>query len=190
MEINKKILDTIIEKSSLLFNNNFAEKRTTLCFTGQRPKSLPTNELDKKMSEKYVYIIKKLNELIIESIENGYTYFISGLAQGIDLLASELVLSLKQYYPFLVLECAIPFLNQFSEYSPSEKERYFNIIRNADFVTLVSKEHSSTVYMRRNKYMVDKSSKVLAVWNGNKGGTYNTLEYAKKKGVACQIVYF
>jgi len=34
----------------------------------------------------------------------------------------------------------------------------------------------------RNKYMVDKSDLILAVWNGNKkGGTWDTIKYALKK---------
>ena len=36
--------------------------------------------------------------------------------------------------------------------------------------------------MKRNKYMVDKSDIVVAVWNGSKGGTANTVKYAKQSG--------
>ena len=33
----------------------------------------------------------------------------------------------------------------------------------------------------RNRYMVDNSDLVIAVWNGTKGGTCNCVKYAKKK---------
>ncbi len=33
----------------------------------------------------------------------------------------------------------------------------------------------------RNKYMVNNSDYVLAVWNGSSGGTYNCIKYAKKQ---------
>ena len=36
--------------------------------------------------------------------------------------------------------------------------------------------------MKRNIYMVDKSSLVVAVFNGEKGGTKNTVDYAVKNG--------
>jgi hypothetical protein len=36
--------------------------------------------------------------------------------------------------------------------------------------------------------MVDHSSLVIAVFNGERGGTKNTLDYAKRKGVACIII--
>ena len=39
--------------------------------------------------------------------------------------------------------------------------------------------------MRRNQYMVDRSSRLIAVYNGvPKGGTCQTLRYAMKRGVA------
>ena len=34
--------------------------------------------------------------------------------------------------------------------------------------------------------MVDRSDKVIAVYNGTRGGTYNTIKYAEKKNI--QIV--
>lgn len=35
--------------------------------------------------------------------------------------------------------------------------------------------------LERNRYMVDKSDYVFAIWNGErKGGTWYTMEYAKK----------
>ena len=35
---------------------------------------------------------------------------------------------------------------------------------------------------KRNVYMVDHSDYVVAVWDGTRSGTGNTVEYAKTKG--------
>ena len=35
---------------------------------------------------------------------------------------------------------------------------------------------------KRNEYMVDLADKVIAVWNGSTGGTYNCVKYAEKCG--------
>ena len=35
--------------------------------------------------------------------------------------------------------------------------------------------------MRRNRYMVDNSSVVIAAFNGSSGGTLNTILYAMRK---------
>ena len=37
--------------------------------------------------------------------------------------------------------------------------------------------------MRCNVWMVDRSNLIIAVFNGQKSGTKNTLDYAKRKGV-------
>ena len=48
--------------------------------------------------------------LIVRMIEEeGVTHFISGMAQGVDLYAAEIVLELKEQYPQITLECAIPY---------------------------------------------------------------------------------
>ena len=39
------------------------------------------------------------------------------------------------------------------------------------------------LYRDRNYYMVDRSSILLAVFNGSAGGTMNTILYAKRKGL-------
>ena len=38
-------------------------------------------------------------------------------------------------------------------------------------------------YQVRNEWMVDRSARVIAVFNGEPSGTKNTVVYAKKKGV-------
>ena len=42
--------------------------------------------------------------------------------------------------------------------------------------------------MTRNKWMVDHSSLVLAVSNGEKGGTRNTIDYARKQGIEVRLI--
>lgn len=35
---------------------------------------------------------------------------------------------------------------------------------------------------KRNEYMVDLADRVIAVWDGSKGGTANCIKYAEKVG--------
>ena len=79
----------------------------TCCFTGHRPKSLPFGY------DEGAEGCKRLKALLTESIEkqiteNGVTHFISGMAMGVDIYAAEAVLELKEKYPHITLECAIP----------------------------------------------------------------------------------
>ena len=40
----------------------------------------------------------------------------------------------------------------------------------------------------RNKYMVDHSAVVIAVWNGKPSGTGNTIRFAKERGCKIKII--
>ena len=61
------------------------------------------------------------------------------------------------------------------------KKRYQNILVNADVVNILFSGYSPWCMGRRNRYMVDKSEKLLAIWNASeKSGTYNTIRYANK----------
>ena len=45
----------------------------------------------------------------------------------------------------------------------------------------ISKEYEKDCMLMRNKFMVDNSDFVIAMWDGRKrGGAYHTLNYAKK----------
>lgn len=52
-----------------------------------------------------------------------------------------------------------------------------------NLVKTLSMEYSETAYQERNQWMVDHSSKVIAVYDGKAGGTRNTISYARKNKV-------
>ena len=149
------------------------------CFTGHRP-----NKLDYSENE-----IKPLLETAIDNaISDGYITFITGMAEGVDIWAAEIVLEKKKENKELHLICAVPhpgFEKRRSEY---ETERYENIIKNADYVTTISENYYRACYQKRNIWMVNHSSLVIAVFNGTASGTKNTVDYAEKIGVYVENV--
>lgn len=159
----------------------------TCCFTGHRPKSLPFG-YDEGAED-----CKRLKALLTESIkkqitENGVTHFISGMAMGVDIYAAEAVLELKKKYPHITLECAIPCETQANRWSEGWRNRYFDIIYRSDDAQTLQTHYTSDCMMKRNKYMVDNSDVVIAVWNGKKSGTGNTVDYALKNGKKVIII--
>ena len=52
------------------------------------------------------------------------------------------------------------------------------MLRAADAVYYISDSYSRPVYQRRNEWMVDRSSLLIAAYTGASGGTSNTIEYA------------
>ncbi|MBQ8133682.1 MAG: DUF1273 family protein [Clostridia bacterium] len=158
----------------------------TCCFTGHRPQKLPfhSNENDKRCMKLKVMIRKEIKTLIVEK---SIKHFISGMAIGTDIIFAEIVLEMKKNYD-ITLECAIPCRNQSDKWTIQQKERYTKILLQADIVTYLQNDYTKDCMQKRNEYMVDKSEYVIAVWNGSKSGTANTIKYARKKNKSIIII--
>lgn len=151
----------------------------TVCFTGHRPQSIPY--LWDETSAQSLKLKSKLEKAIVYLIENkGVTHFISGMALGVDMIAAEIVLDLKKKYPNITLECAIPCETQANKWTVKYRDRYFSIIEKSDKETLLQTHYTADCMHKRNRYMVDKSDYVIAVWNGSPSGTGKTVLYAKE----------
>ena len=144
------------------------------CFTGHRPDKLELGEKEIK---------PMLEKAIDNAIANGYVTFITGMARGTDIWAAEIVLERKKINKELHLICALPHPNFESRRSITEKMRFNKIIKNADLVKEINNHYFTGCYQVRNEWMVDRSNLVIAVFNGQKSGTKNTVDYAKRKDV-------
>lgn len=162
-------------------------KENTCCFTGHR-----SSALSWKYEEggfKFSFFKRKLKKSIKQAIADDYIHFISGMALGVDMIVANLVLELKTKYPDIPLECAIPCLNQATKQIDSSILRYQNIQQEADKVTIVSDSlYYNGCMPKRNKYMVDHSSRIIAVFNGKQGGTAQTIRMAENAGLSVVII--
>ena len=65
----------------------------------------------------------------------------------------------------------------------SEQKRYRSILRQAEEVIYVNREYTSDCMLARNRYLVEHSSVLLAVYNGAyRSGTGMTVRYATQLG--------
>ena len=135
------------------------------CVTGHR--DIPADKVE--------YVKRKLKEEIEAAIEDGFTTFITGMAEGVDLLFAELVIEQKSQHLGLFLQAAIPYNNRMKSTDPLFRKCF----ENCDGVHIQQTEYSSDCFMNRNRYMVSLSSRVIAVYDGReKGGTLFTMRYA------------
>ena len=151
------------------------------CFTGNRPIKLPWGNREEDI--RCASLKERLYREVETLIKEGYTLFISGMAQGSDIYFAEIVLELRSKYPLVKLECAIPCPEQANGWGKEQKIRYNNILEEADYHTIVSQEYSKGCMFKRNRYMVDKSSCIISVCYTETGGTASTVSYARKKGL-------
>lgn len=172
----------------------FGKKKATekcepvMCaFTGHRPQrfKFKYNENDPDC-----IMLKNILRAEIERlIDQGVNYFISGMALGVDMWAAEIVLELKKIGHNIKLECAIPCVDQDIKWIESSRRRYAAILKRADKVEYVGREYTPDCMMKRNRYMIDHSNYVIAVYDGGySGGTAATVRYATQKGIKSIVI--
>ena len=152
----------------------------SLCCTGHRPNKFPwqygNNKEKQTLYENELY--KRLEKYITD---NAVSDFISGMALGADMDFALTVLLLRKKYPCIRLHCVIPCRDQTQLWKEPYITIYKTILQQADSAITLSESYTRTCMLERNRYMVDRSEFVFAVWNGiHKGGTWYTIEYAKK----------
>lgn len=139
------------------------------CFSGHRPQKLRRSEKEIKAD---------LETAIQHAITDGYTTFITGMAYGVDIWAGQLVVQLRKNNPALHLIAAVPFRGFEDRWSSDWKRAYQELLEQADLVKYIFPGYNAGAYQRRNEWMVDHSSRVIAVFNGEPSGTKNTIDYA------------
>ena len=152
-------------------------KDTTACLTGHRPKSLPWGYNEAK--ESCIKFKQDLAKIFEGAIRYGLTTFLTGMAEGFDMIGTEVLLKII---------AVVPCVGQELKWKPSQQNRYNNILNQCDNVIILSSYYTASCMNDRNKYMVDNSSVCIACWNGKPSGTRNTLLYAKETKCKVKII--
>ena len=158
-----------------------SRREQTCCFTGHRPEKLPWGR--DESDPRCLMLKQRLRDVIEESYRDGMRHFICGMARGCDFYFAEIVLELRRNHPEITLEAAIPCASQSHGWRREEQLRWQTILAACDLETLVQEQYDPGCMLRRNRYMVDYSALVIAVYDGSDGGTRRTLEYAIRQKV-------
>ena len=155
------------------------EESLTCCFTGHRPDKLPwgLDEQDPRCAALKRSLARELERLR----RRGFCHFISGMAMGCDFYFAEAALALREAYPGITVEGAVPCPTQPQRWPEALRRRWREILDRCDLETVVQQDYDRWCMFRRDRYMVDRSAAVLAVFDGTPGGTQYTLNYAMDK---------
>ena len=159
-------------------------RQESCCFTGHRPGKLPWGH--REQDPRCLDLKKRIKDAIEAAYEEGYRHFLCGMAMGCDLYFCEEVLALRQGHPEITLEAAIPCPTQAQAWPAQQRQRYERLVAACDLETMVSSQYTPTCMQRRDRYMVDHASLLIAAFDGSAGGTRYTMEYAMRRGL--QIV--
>lgn len=136
------------------------------CGTGHRPNKLGG------YSDSVANVISSVAKSAIILSES--TKIISGMALGWDqALAHEAILL---NIPFIA---AVPFRGQEKRWPSYAQEYYYKLLSKAERIEYISMTYTPSCMNERNKWMVDNSEGVLALYNGTPSGTRNCVEYAR-----------
>lgn len=144
----------------------------TCCFTGHR-------QLSPKEEEA---LHPALARCVADLVSRGVTDFLCGGAVGFDCLAAEEVLLLRHTANNVRLILVQPCRMQDRYYSFLDKAHYQAVFSAADEIVTLAEHYYHGCMHVRNRYMVDRSSVVVAYCTRTAGGTYYTVRYAEKMG--------
>jgi len=156
-------------------------KEKTACFSGHRSERLPKYADDLEMLRVRLY------EEIDKAVDYGIDTFIFGACYGFDLICAEMVLLrqkvIKQSDPKRIrLIAALPFEEQATKWNERDRELYFETLPKCDEVITISTKFNMNCYRKRNRFMVDNSSRLISYYDGGRSGTGYTVNYAKERG--------
>lgn len=141
-------------------------KNSTVCVSGHREIA----------EDKLELVRQRLREEILQAVQDGFGVFLSGYAAGTDLEFAKIVADLRdEQYPHLFLEAVIPYAGRLTS-----KDKYFReMFARANGYIVVCDEYRKDCFFVRNRDMVSRSERVIAVTDGRKGGgTVFTINYA------------
>ena len=162
------------------------ERETTCCFTGHRPDKLPWRDDEK--DPRCVALKERLTAAVEEAYDKGMRHFICGMARGADFYFCEAALALRDRRSGVTVEAALPCEEQATRWKERDRNRYFRLVAQCDYETMVQHHYDKGCMLRRDRYMVDRSAMIIAVYGGVLGGTMYTLSYAMKKGLELKIL--
>ena len=147
----------------------------TCCVTGHR--DIPKERLD--------YVEQELRREVQAAIEDGFTRFISGFAEGADLMFAAIVVEEKVRHPEFYLEAAIPYPGRLK----SKDQQFQKLLKACDGIKVVCNTYSKSCFFQRNRYMVAESQRVIAVYDGReRGGTLFTMREAHAVGREVRVI--
>lgn len=140
----------------------------------------------RSISESTVEPLRQLIKCELKRLieREGYRYFASGGASGFDTLAAQTVLSMKKSYGEIELYMVLPCSDQSKFFTSEQSADYQHLLAAAAHVRYTSNEpYYEGCMRRRNHYLVDHASVIIAYQTHGRSGTSQTTDYARKCGV-------
>jgi uncharacterized phage-like protein YoqJ len=158
-----------------------SDKAHTVCFSGHRPERLPQGRGLENIIKSYIAYE------VSEAIDAGYNTFIMGGSRGVDLWSGLAVLHEKIEDPDIKLIAALPYYASKSRFTERDRFDYGYILERADEVFYASRDFNHVCIKRRNLFMVENSSRIIAFVKDYRSGTGQTIRMAERLGLEMHV---
>lgn len=147
------------------------------CVTGHR--DIPFHKM--------TFVEQSLRQEIMQAVNDGFNYFLSGFAEGTDFIFARIIAELKKENAEIKLEAAIPYRNRLRQLEI--KKSWLFLLQSCDVIGVHSERYLQGCFMKRNRFMVDVSGRVIAIYDGRDcGGTAKTIQYAQTIGKKVHVI--
>lgn len=137
---------------------------------------------------------KRLHDQFISLYEQGVRRFMIGGGLGVDIWSGEILLKLKEQpeYAGIELIAALPHPNHDARWDQRSKTRLAFLLSHCAECVTVGTQADTGSYYKRNRYLVDHSDCLLAVYDNDRtihSGTGKTVQYAEKLGRPITLIH-
>lgn len=164
----------------------------TCAITGHRPTrfKFKYNENDSRCKR----LKRRLREQFVELYNQGVRRFLVGGALGVDMWSGEILLKMKlePEYSDLELVVVLPYPGHDERWDERSKKRLAFLIEHSTEHITVGQKAWRDSFIQRNRYLVDHSDCLLAVYDNERSirsGTGMTVHYAEKKKLSIAIIH-
>ncbi len=88
---------------------------------------------------------------------------------GSGFYCCEAALALRERRPGVTVEAVIPCEEQAARWRERDRERWFSLVERCDNETMLQHHYDRGCMLRRNRYLVDHSAMLIAVYDGMLG---------------------
>lgn len=158
----------------------------TVCLKGHTIQELPW--LYDENDARY----KALKETMCKELENairfGYYYFECSMELGFDLICAEILLNLKKKYPYIKIVGALRGEDQDKDWECKDRFHYQRLLSRLDKTRSVYYAFPEDYPLERNRFMINESSMMIALFNGASEEMKSIIDYARAQGLRIVII--
>lgn len=150
-----------------------------LMITGHRPNKLGGYGMDSAVVESIDVELRK----IVSALDPAADVAICGMAQGVDQMFAEICMEFR-----IPVHAYVPFEGQESRWPTQAVTKYRSLLHRCVDVTVCSDHPLMSAFLLRNAMMVRDSDSAIAVWDGSRGGTANTVDMINIRDIPLTMI--